>query len=406
MTGSITKHKQKNGRISWGYVYDAGTPGKRQQRTKMGFKTKAEADAALRDALKAAEAGVAPAKRDPRTFAEFFDAWIREHCERNCEASTTEGYIAKGAYAKRHFGEIPIVKVTPLQIQTALNQLRDCGGKKTEALPAGKPLSVKTVREIAAVISMTFNAAIRWGVLDLNPMTRVTLPRSEKREAKVLQKPELEWFLAGVEGHDWLHALLLLDAATGCRRGELLALSWSDVDLDLGVVSVAKSLAQTRAKGVFLKQPKGRKARRFSLPPFAVEALQAHRTVQARNRAMFGADYRSDLDLVFATPEGEYLRPDSVTAKVSLRARQLGFPKGVSLHTLRHTHGSHLLSSGVPLATVSKRRGHANTHITASVYSHALEKDDLLSAEALEKTLGDLGKTGMLGNVRTKAVSN
>ena len=109
---------------------------------------------------------------------------------------------------------------------------------------------------------------------------------------------------------------------------------------------------------------------------------------------MFGPDYRSDLDLVFATPSGEYLKPDSVTAKVSLLTRQLGFPKGVLLHTIRHTHGSYLLSSGVPLATVSKRLGHANTHITASVYSHALEKDDPLSAEALEKTIGDLGKTG------------
>jgi len=253
---------------------------------------------------------------------------------------------------------------------------------------------------------MTFNAAIRWGVLDLNPMMRVTLPRIEKREAKVLQKPEMEWLLAGVEGHDWLHLLLLLDAATGCRRGELLALTWSDVDLELGIVNVSKSLAQTRGKGLFLKQPKGRKVRRFSLPPFAIDGLRSHRAKQTQSRSMFGADYRSDLDLIFATPEGEHLKPNSVTAKVSLLARKLGFPKGISLHTLRHTHGSHLLSSGVPLATVSKRLGHANTHITASVYSHALEKDDLLSAEALQKTLGDLGKNGALGSVRSKPVSH
>lgn len=107
---------------------------------------------------------------------------------------------------------------------------------------------------------------------------------------------------------------------------------------------------------------------------------------------MFGPDYRTDLNLVFATPYGNYLKPNSVTAKVSLYARKLGFPKGVSMHTLRHTRGSHLLSMGVPLPTVSKRLGHANTPITATVYSHALEKDEQGSAEAWKKAMGDLGR--------------
>jgi integrase len=81
-----------------------------------------------------------------------------------------------------------------------------------------------------------------------------------------------------------------------------------------------------------------------------------------------------------------------VTAKVSLAARQMGLPKGYSLHTLRHSHGSHLLSLGVALPAVSKRLGHANTHITATVYAHALESDEQASAAAWEDAMGDLGK--------------
>ena len=107
---------------------------------------------------------------------------------------------------------------------------------------------------------------------------------------------------------------------------------------------------------------------------------------------MFGEDYRLDLDLIFAASDGSYLKSDSVTAKISLIARKLGFPKGVSLHTLRHTHDSHLLSMSAPLPTVSKRLGHANTHVNATVYSHALEKYEQASAEAWEKEIGDLGK--------------
>ena len=399
MTGSITKHKQKNGKISWGYFFRAGKrpDGKWNQVTKQGYETKAEADEALREAITKFETGGAAAVvTDPRTFGEFFDTWIKEHCERNCEASTTEGYIAKGTYAKRFLGNIPITRLTALQIQKALNELRDHGGKITEAEPNGRPLSAKTIREIAAVTGMVLRFGIRLGALDFDPMVRVVLPRSEKKESKILEKANLEWFLAGADGHPWLHLLLLLDAGTGCRRGELLALTWSDIDFDNSELSISKSLAQTPKKGIYLKSPKGRKARKFALSPSTIEALRRHRKAQQKNRDMFAADYRADLDLVFATPEGEYLKPDSVTAKVSRLARKLGFPKGVSLHSLRHSHGSHLLSNGVPLPAVSKRLGHANTHVTATIYSHALEKDDQKSAEAWERSMGDLGKNSGL----------
>jgi integrase len=113
----------------------------------------------------------------------------------------------------------------------------------------------------------------------------------QKNEPKVLEKPQLQWFLSGTEGDSWLHALLLLDAASGCRRGELLALTWPDVDMENSVLTVSRSLAQTRRKGVFLKLPKGRRTRRFSLSPSAIDALKLHRAQQAKNRVIFGDDY-------------------------------------------------------------------------------------------------------------------
>lgn len=380
MTGTITKHKKRDGRISWGYVFDLEKDVKRRQVTKKGFQTKAEASDALRKAITSRDH--IARELDPRTFSEFFDAWIREHCERHLERTTVEGYVRKGRYAKLHFGSRPITKLTALEIQHALNTLSDEGGKD------GGPLSAKTVKEIAAVISATFSAAIRWGVVDFNPMKRVTLPRIHKQEPKILEKVQLDWLLQAAEGHPWLYPLLVLDAATGCRRGELLALTWSDVDPHLRTVTISKSLAQTTRDGVFLKLPKGRRVRRFSLPTSAVRVLEAHRVNQEKIRSLFGADYRSDLDLVFSTVEGNFLKPDAVSGTVGSLARKLGFPLGISLHTLRHTHGSHLLSEGVPLPAVSKRLGHANTHITASVYSHALEKDDEKASDAWERVMG------------------
>jgi integrase len=89
------------------------------------------------------------------------------------------------------------------------------------------------------------------------------------------------------------------------------------------------------------------------LPAIAVEVLHRHRAEQDQLRTQFGPDYRIDLDLVFALPDGSPLKPDTVTAKACLVARNAGFP-GVGLHSMRHSHGSQLLSAGVPLPTVSQ----------------------------------------------------
>ena len=88
-------------------------------------------------------------------------------------------------------------------------------------------------------------------------------------------------------------------------------------------------------------------------------------------RRQFGPDYHTDLNLIFASPDGTPLKPDSVSASVSLLCRRIGLPKGVSLHTLRHSHGSVLLADGIDLATVSERLGHSSVRVTADIYSHA-----------------------------------
>jgi integrase len=395
LPSNIGEDVASDGSLSYNYRFRAGkdAKGKPLQVVRRGFKTPSKAlDALQKDRTeRLGNRGAA----DPHTFSEVFDRWIEEHCQEHCEATTTEGYMAKGAYAKMCFGAVPLGELTPLQIESALNRLRKSGGKN------GRPLAPKTVREIAAVVNACCNTAIRWGILDLNPMRRVTLPRMPAKEAKVLDSAQLEAVYS--TDCEWLRPLLRLDASTGCRRGELLALTWADVDLGTGRLTVHRSLAQTPLKGVFLKSTKGRKGRQFTLPTSAIKALRAHRESQQKIREMFGPDYRNDLNLIFASPDGNFLKPDSVSAKVSLAFRKMGLPKGVSLHTLRHTHGSHLLSSGVPLPAVSKRLGHANSHVTATIYSHALDKDDQVAADAWDSIESRLSGSSAVASERNSA---
>jgi integrase len=162
-------------------------------------------------------------------------------------------------------------------------------------------------------------------------------------------------------------------AATGARRGEVLALRWSDIQDGRAIIT--RSLTQTRQLLEF-KGTKTERPRDVKVPESALAALDAHRKRQDEFRQQFGRDYRADLDLIFANPDGEPLRPNSISSVVSLLFRRLGLPKGASLHSLRHSHGSHLVADGVPLPVVSERLGHSSVRTTADVYAHALRGQD------------------------------
>jgi integrase len=124
------------------------------------------------------------------------------------------------------------------------------------------------------------------------------------------------------------------------------------------------------------KDTKTERPRDVKVPASALTALEEHRKRQNEFRQQFGSEYRADLDLIFANPDGTPLRPNSVSSVVSLLFRRLGLPKGASLHSLRHSHGSHLLADGVPLPVVSERLGHSSMRTTADVYAHALHGQD------------------------------
>jgi integrase len=156
------------------------------------------------------------------------------------------------------------------------------------------------------------------------------------------------------------------DAALGARRGEVLALRWQDIEN--GRVTIARSLSQTK-DGLVFKTTKEANILEIGIADSALVALEVHRKRQDEFRAQFGPDYRHDLDLIFANPDGTPQNPDSISATVSALFKRLKIPKpkGASLHLLRRSHGSHLLAIGVPLPVVSQRLGHSSVRTTADL---------------------------------------
>jgi integrase len=224
------------------------------------------------------------------------------------------------------------------------------------------------------------------GLVANNPVTRSEPPVPKKRRGIALTPAQQALVCESASGVWCLPTFLEVSAATGARRGEVLALRWSD--LQDGRVVIARSLTQTKQVLEF-KEPKTEDSVRVvSLPASARNALDIHRKRQQEFRQHYGPDYRADLDLIFANPDGTPLKPDSVSASVSALCRRLKLPKGVSLHTLRHSHGSHLLAAGMPLPAVSERLGHSSVRVTADVYSHAIRGQDDEAARRWEEFQG------------------
>lgn len=245
-------------------------------------------------------------------------------------------------------------------------------------------LSARTVRHVAGVLQVALNEAFRLDIITVNPMLKVKLPSVDPKRMESLTPEQVRALREACRG-DWTFTLIELAFATGARRGEMLALTWANVDWVGRNLKIARSLEQTAA-GLRLKSTKNGKERPCTLPQSAITALQFQRDQQAEHKRHFGRDY-VDRDLVFAQPNGEYLEPDLVSQVVIRRMRKAGIKKG-SFHSLRHTLASLLLSNGVPLPAVSARLGHADVNVTARVYSHALLDDDRRAADAWEAIVG------------------
>lgn len=387
MIGTITKRSRQDGKPAWGYSFFAGrtSAGKRIQITKSGFDTRTEATDALRKAIEQHRSDGNATNR--LKFSAFLDQWLNEYAKHRCAAKTLERYITLGRHATKYLGETELQDLSPLPIESMLNNLLDCGGRIDDTHPNGRPLSARTVRHIAFLIHDSLESAVRWDLLPANPMDRVVLPKAEKKEILALDKQGLSQILGAVSGTS-LFPLFVTAASTGCRRGELLALEWRDIDFQTGMMTISKSLEQTRS-GLCIKSTKSGKVRRFPLPSVALAVLSEHRRNQALENPI--PPTGRNLGLVFCSPDGDYHKPDQISSRVAAIMAKAGV-HGVSLHSFRHGHASQLLSEGVPIPTVSKRLGHANPTITLKLYSHALESDELVAAGRWHDAFADIVK--------------
>lgn len=251
-------------------------------------------------------------------------------------------------------------------------------------------LSDKTILNYHNLLSSIFSDAVLWGRITYNPCDRVRTPRVKKKDPKYLDEVEAAKLLDLLESEriDYRTIIRLL-LFTGCRRGELLALHWDDIDFEQNLVHFRQNLLYTPETGVYLDSTKNESSERvIKINQTAVKDLKNYRVWQLEQELKMG-DRWENTGFVFTNCEtGKQLHPDAISGWFSdfIKAHSDELPY-ISLHSLRHTNATLQIAGGVALTTVAKRLGHADTVTTSRIYAHAIKSADEAASETLEDIL-------------------
>ena len=372
--------RQRGG--SWELVAYAGRDpltGKRKYVSRSFRGSKREAQAALDRLVVEVSDGVEGGSVG--TVGELLDRYVEVFGPGWSPSTLRQAVSVIERHLRPRWGEVPLRRVTPVDIDRFYAELHRRGGR------SGKPLSSGTVVRVHSIFRAALEQAVRWGLLGQNPASRASPPRSGESEVRPPSPAELGRLLDAAAEDDlefWTY--LRLAASSGARRSQICGLRWCDLDLEAGMATFARAVVDG-LDGIVVKDGKTHRAYVVALDPATVEVLRRH--VQAcRERAAVCGASLADRGFVFSfDPDGTRpWRPDTVTHRFSRLRTQVGLP-AVRLHDLRHYVATRLLAGGVPISTVAGRLGHARASTTLNVYSHFVPATDQAAADLLASLL-------------------
>ncbi len=316
------------------------------------------------------------------TLADFLDDWLK-HLELLGRSPTTMREYRRivEKIVIPDLGTIKLSKLTARHLDDLYARLTTRGLK---------PLSV---RHVHTLLGAALHQAERWGLVVTNVSRRAQPPPVHAEVAKAPEASTVRAFIAHAEKVDpSLAVLLFLGAATGARRGELCALRWSDLNLESGTLTIARSVYQTPKKGWAEKPTKTHQARRVALDAQAKMVLKRYRADVDELARELGLLVPPDGFMFSRSPTGaEPLRPNVVTDFMIRMASAVG--ANMHFHELRHFSATELIAAGHDVRTVAGRLGHADASMTLRVYAHALPERDRKAAAALGRILAPQDKT-------------
>lgn len=404
MTRSTAPTPKKDAKSNtWWFVFDSVHPkadGKRRQIFRRGFKTKGAAQTAL-DTERRDDLGLIDRDGD-RTVDDVLSQFVRTKELAGRAPGTIEQYKWAQAMAKERWGSWAAERLTSDDLDAAYLELLAAGrrvhkrGKGTEK--TSRALSPRSVEILHKTIKAAFQLAIDKGQLVRNPARLATPPAVVDQHRTWWTPEQVGAFLTYVEGlKDSPVPVGLVDALVdiGGRRGEVLGLRWSDLELDHATASITSQITRHPRTQAIERRPtkRPRSKSTVGLHPDTVASLRRRRVQQAQDRLVMGAGWPGagtvDYELVFTWADGKAIHPDVLTRVIGRLSVAAGLPR-LTPHGLRHSFASAALQARVPVEVVAARLGNT-ARVVQEVYAHVIPADD----QAAAQLVGDLYRSSV-----------
>jgi integrase len=329
--------------------------GNRKQITKGGFRTKKEAQLKAAQIQQEIENGNYYEQKDIN-IGEFFAEWLNHYARLNLNERT---------YANRKYminarilpaiGKVKLKDLKPLMIQKLYKQCFDSG------------LSSNYVNTIHRLMLNALKWGVKMQLIRVNPVEDVNAPKIEKKTVKTWSIDQVKTFLNTSQTY-WYHIGFCIAIYTGLRRGEILRLTWGDVDFDKKQLTVLTGKTKSATRTI-------------AIPDLLISELKKHKAKQNQNKLLLMGAY-ADNDLIVCSQIGTPTNERNLNRSFYELLDKINVPK-IRFHDLRHTHATILLQMGEHPKIVSERLGHSRVNITMDTYSHVMPEMQQETAKRL-----------------------
>ncbi len=319
------------------------------------------------------------------TVGQWLDEFYSTHIVNRVTLSTqvNDESIIKH-HLKPFIGRIKLSELKGRKVQQIYNQLLIDG-----RVDGKGGLNPKTIRNIHITLHKALEQAVRDDLIIKNPLKSVTLPRMKKKTIEILSPEEQRQLNNACFSHPWGIAVLLT-LYSGMRKGEVLGLTWDNIDFENNKLCVTQQLARikdysedAKAKtrlGIIDDTKTKTSKRVIYIANVIMDELKKHKKQQEQEKLKWGKAYK-DLNMVFCREDGQYIDPGTFR-DFYLRTLKKAQIEHKTFHALRHTFATRALESNANIKTVSEILGHASIQITLDTYSHVSQE---LQQETMQK---------------------
>ena len=318
----------------------------------------------------------------------FVNYWYRTYKMPKHAQSTSDVQLS---YISTHLmpstlGEMDINDIRTSDIQKFLGQLLMFGNKsKLKSLKCyGKPLSFWTVQKIRQLLISAYRQALKENIVAHNFAADTDpIPKPVKHNI-VFSTEHQQRFLAATRNHRFYVGYILL-FYTGCRRSELLGLSWNNINFKQSSITISQGLVIENNMSVLKKTTKTQKSvRTIPIPQEIKILLRQHQKKQNIEKKAF-AGWSNPDDLVFINKDGSYHNPRYFSRNFKDMIKRLGFPVNLHVHSTRHTFATNMLQLNVPIVDVQALGGWTTPDVLLSIYAHTVQQSHKKAMNRLYK---------------------